>query len=155
MRLHTGVYEYRKRVCTESWHWEKNPLPHRRIEPASATSRSDALPAELHPHPYDQNGDVVGISVLLEMRRRTSAYKWNLTRNAARTSKENIVTEMVRWSKYDALQYNYSAQAGSIITWKASGVNMCELRETRRKLWQKWCSGIAGITTSFLTHGLE
>ena len=30
--------------------WEKNPLPHRGIEPASASSRSDALPTELHPH---------------------------------------------------------------------------------------------------------
>ena len=26
MRLHTGVYGHRKRVCTESWLWEKNPL---------------------------------------------------------------------------------------------------------------------------------
>ena len=43
-RLHTGVYEHRKRVCTESWLWEKNPLPHRGIEPASAAWRSDALP---------------------------------------------------------------------------------------------------------------
>ena len=31
---------------------EKNPLPHRGIEPASAAFRSDALPAELHPFPY-------------------------------------------------------------------------------------------------------
>ena len=31
--------------------WEKNPLPHRRIEPASAAWRSDALPTELHPIP--------------------------------------------------------------------------------------------------------
>ena len=29
----------------------KNPLPHRGIEPASATFRSNALPTELHPHP--------------------------------------------------------------------------------------------------------
>ena len=28
---------------------EKNPLPHRGIEPASAACRSDALPTELHP----------------------------------------------------------------------------------------------------------
>ena len=26
-----GVYGHRKRVCTESWLWEKNPLPHRGI----------------------------------------------------------------------------------------------------------------------------
>ena len=32
--------------------WEKNLLPHRGIEPASAVCRSDALPTELHPHPY-------------------------------------------------------------------------------------------------------
>ena len=43
---HGGVYGHRKRVCTESWLWEKNPLPHRGIEPASAACRSDALPTE-------------------------------------------------------------------------------------------------------------
>ena len=30
---------------------EKNLLPHRGIEPASAECRSDALPTELHPYP--------------------------------------------------------------------------------------------------------
>ena len=38
-----GCTDTRKRVCTESWLWEKNPLPHRWIEPASAAWRSDAL----------------------------------------------------------------------------------------------------------------
>ena len=31
-----GVTDTRKTVCTESCLWEKNPLPHRGIEPASA-----------------------------------------------------------------------------------------------------------------------
>ena len=48
MRFHTGVYRHRERVCTESGLWEKNPLLHRGIEPASAACRSDALPTELH-----------------------------------------------------------------------------------------------------------
>ena len=43
MWLHTGCTDTRKRVCTESWLWEKNPLPHRGIEPASAVWRSDVL----------------------------------------------------------------------------------------------------------------
>ena len=43
-----GLYGHRK-----SLHWkltlgEKNPLPHRRIEPASVKYRSDALPTGLH-----------------------------------------------------------------------------------------------------------
>ena len=38
-----GCTDTRKRVCTESWLWEKNPLPHWGIEPASAAWRSDAL----------------------------------------------------------------------------------------------------------------
>ena len=38
--------------------WEKNPLPHHEIEPASATCRSDALPTELHPHPNEWSGKV-------------------------------------------------------------------------------------------------
>ena len=50
MRLHTGAYGHRKRVCTERWLWEKNPLQHRGIEPASAACRSDALLTELHSH---------------------------------------------------------------------------------------------------------
>ena len=36
------------RECTEGWPWEKNPLPHRGIEPASAACRSDAVSTELH-----------------------------------------------------------------------------------------------------------
>ena len=43
MRLHTGCTYTRKRVCTESWLWEKNPLPPRGIEPASAAWPTDAL----------------------------------------------------------------------------------------------------------------
>ena len=31
--------------------WEKNPSPHRRIEPASAACQFDGLPTELHPRP--------------------------------------------------------------------------------------------------------
>ena len=38
-----GCTDTRKRVCTESWLREKNPLPHRGIDPASAAWRSDAL----------------------------------------------------------------------------------------------------------------
>ena len=47
-----GLYELRERVCTESSDpvWEKNPLPHRRLEPASVLPRlafgSHALPTE-------------------------------------------------------------------------------------------------------------
>ena len=43
MRLHTRVYGHCKRVCTESWLWDKNPLPHRGIQPASSACRTDAL----------------------------------------------------------------------------------------------------------------
>ena len=39
------------KVSTDSWLWEKNPLPHWGIAPASAACRSDALATELHPHP--------------------------------------------------------------------------------------------------------
>ena len=38
-----GCMDTRKRVCTESWLREKNPLPHRGIEPVLAAWRSDAL----------------------------------------------------------------------------------------------------------------
>ena len=45
-----GFTDTRKRVCTESGLWEKNPLLHRGFEPASAACQSDALPTELHPY---------------------------------------------------------------------------------------------------------
>ena len=40
---HRGCTDTRKRVCTESWLWKKNPLPHHGIKPTSAGWRSDAL----------------------------------------------------------------------------------------------------------------
>ena len=46
-----GVYGHRKRFCAESWQWEKNPLLHQGIKPASVAWRSDALPTELRPIP--------------------------------------------------------------------------------------------------------
>ena len=46
-----GLYGHRKRVCTESWLWEKNPLPHRGIRSALAVCRFNALQTVLHPHP--------------------------------------------------------------------------------------------------------
>ena len=36
-----------------SWLWEKKPLPHLGVEPASAACRFDPLPTELHPRPID------------------------------------------------------------------------------------------------------
>ena len=51
MRLRKGVYGNCKKVCTDSWLWKKKiPCRTRVIEPSSAACRSDALPAELHPH---------------------------------------------------------------------------------------------------------
>ena len=41
-----GLCGHRKRVCTESWLWEKNPLPLRGLEPASVLRygfQSDAV----------------------------------------------------------------------------------------------------------------
>ena len=32
---HGEMYGHRQRVCVEFWLWEKNPLPHRGLEPAS------------------------------------------------------------------------------------------------------------------------
>ena len=46
------LYGHRKRVCTESGLWEKNPLPHLGLEPASVLRLAfqlDALPTELSP----------------------------------------------------------------------------------------------------------
>ena len=42
MWLHTwGLCGHRKRVCTESWLWEENPLPHQKIQPVSEVCSSD------------------------------------------------------------------------------------------------------------------
>ena len=52
---HVGVYGHHKRLSTESWLLEENPLPHREIELASAAYRSDTVPTELQAHIYDVN----------------------------------------------------------------------------------------------------
>ena len=56
MRLYTGVYGHRKRVCIESWLWKGNPLPHWGIERASAAWRSDALTSWATFHPSRRKG---------------------------------------------------------------------------------------------------
>ena len=53
-----GLCGYRKRVCTGSWFWEKNSLPHRGLEAASVLRlafQSVALPAELSLPLVDKN----------------------------------------------------------------------------------------------------
>ena len=59
MGLHTGVNGHQKRVCTESWLWEKIPchtgesnLPQQCASAASAVCQCNSLPTELHPHPH-------------------------------------------------------------------------------------------------------
>ena len=47
-----GLYGHRKRVCTGSWLWEKNPLLHMGLEPASiqllcSAFQSDAPPTDV------------------------------------------------------------------------------------------------------------
>ena len=45
-----GLYKHNNRICTESWLWEENPLPHQGIKAASALHLaflSDTLPTEL------------------------------------------------------------------------------------------------------------
>ena len=47
-----GLYRHRRRVYIGNWLWEKNPLPHRGLEPASALRlafQSDAVLTELFP----------------------------------------------------------------------------------------------------------
>ena len=54
-----SLYGHCKRVCTESWPWEKNPLTHWGIDPVSAARRTDVL-SYIHtpcipaydPHPH-------------------------------------------------------------------------------------------------------
>ena len=44
-----GPYRHSKRVSTESWLLEKNPLPPQRIEPTSTACPLNTIPTELHP----------------------------------------------------------------------------------------------------------
>ena len=63
-----GVYGHRKRVCSESWLWEKYPLLHRGIRLASAMCQSKTLPTELHPHP------IPSFWIGMEWKNRLTAY---------------------------------------------------------------------------------
>ena len=51
MWLHTGVYRHYKRVCTESWRWEKNPVQHWGVKPTSAACGSNTSLTKLQFHP--------------------------------------------------------------------------------------------------------
>ena len=51
-----GGVDTRKRAFTEGWPWEKNPLPHWGIEPASAAWQSDALTNWATSPPYTTSG---------------------------------------------------------------------------------------------------
>ena len=42
-----GLDEHLKRVCSESWHWEKNPLPHCGIKPVSVALLSGLALSQL------------------------------------------------------------------------------------------------------------
>ena len=50
------LYGHRRRVCTETWLWEKNILPHRGLEPATVLRlafQRNAVAAELFPRERD------------------------------------------------------------------------------------------------------
>ena len=65
MQLHIGVCRHCKRVYAESWLWERNPLLHQGIKPASVACQSDALPTEPHPHWWAVDGIVLQTLLLL------------------------------------------------------------------------------------------
>ena len=94
-----GLYGHRKEVCTESWHWEKPPLPHRKIEPVSAACRSQGLPTELHPRPK--------LKILLSTNKQSK--KWNTYLLAGwilpvrictrRLSRSHILADMIQFNR--------------------------------------------------------
>ena len=57
------LFGHRRRVCTESWLWGKNPLPHQGIEPASAVCWSDGLPTKYIPDTLTEMWISVMISI--------------------------------------------------------------------------------------------
>ena len=78
-----GCTGTRKRVCTESWLWEKNPLPHRGIEPASAAWWSDARPMSYIPSPLSlrtQTDLGTRIFVTHSTANETRRYQWKWRR---------------------------------------------------------------------------
>ena len=60
-----GCKDTCKRICTESWLWEKNPLPHQGMKPASAACRPNALPTELHHSSHSINSDAKEVLLFL------------------------------------------------------------------------------------------
>ena len=61
-----GLYGHRDRICTGSWLWEKNPLPHRGLEPTSVLRlafQSGALPTKLSPPQGYENGLYTWLSI--------------------------------------------------------------------------------------------
>ena len=103
MRLHTGVYGHRKRVCTEGWLWEKNPLPHRGIEPVSAACRSDALPTELHPHPISKSLDIKSFFMVTSL----GAMRFPAVSLCFKSS-EGIGISRFRFRNFDCKSWNFA-----------------------------------------------
>ena len=71
-----GLYGHCKRVCCESWLWEKNPLPHQGIKPASPAWWSNALTnwATSLPHTFHTS-----VESLLKQWRMTGPWHHKLT----------------------------------------------------------------------------
>ena len=85
-----GCSDTRKRVCTESWLWEKNPLPHWGIEPASAVWWSDAL-TNWATSPSSHAGKPWFDVILIQCTSTASGYlyTWLILRTAVESAKSS------------------------------------------------------------------
>ena len=71
-----GVYGHWKRVCTESWLWEENSLPHQGIEPASVAWWSGALNNLATSHDLAMSGCQLAVLVSVSMILCSVSVRW-------------------------------------------------------------------------------
>ena len=71
-----GVHWHWRRVCTESWLWEENSLPHRGIEPASVAWWSGALTNLATSHNLAMSGCQLAVLVSVSMILCSVSVRW-------------------------------------------------------------------------------
>ena len=118
--------------------WKRNPLPHRGIEPASATCRSDALSTELHPHEAAASADAAADNEMMMTMIMIVMTIMVLTRRGGRFFTQAYINQRFWLDPGPAFYF-------SLLIWPRSGMNVLSVvLGQKEKKWNMRASGSAG-----------
>ena len=146
MLLPIGVYGHWKRVCTESWLWEENPLLHWEIEPVSAAWQSGSLTNWATSHPLFWGKNPSCSTVLVTERKSSNCLYMNYCVHI------NYQPCSVEWEKEIHVLKRYE-----VIISLPSEIHVCyclfsgwslkrETRRRKRRSWRSWSTSRAKRT---------